>query len=504
MNATHVNNAIIILDDVTIRYPDTSSFSHISLQVNIGENIAIIGDNEPLKNALIEALGGKVPLIMGKTSFPFFREVIKKDPGSHQLLSPQKCIAYVSSRHQFRNLSNTNEFYYQQRFNSSDSENSLTVQEYLSVVKPSILNTQWTPNQTIEKLKLNHLLEEELIKLSSGETKRVLIAAALIKSPVLLLLNNPLAGLDVQSRQEIIELVNQIAQSGITIVMSASTNEIPSCINHVAVVDKENQIRVVTRNDFHPAKMESCHTMIDEKELKALLGNSPAPFYRDIVYMKDVSIRYGDKVILNNINWSVKQSERWALLGHNGAGKSTLLSLINGDNPQAFANHIILFDRKKGSGESIWDIKKKIGFFSSELYQYFPVETSCLHAVESGFYDTIGLFRISQPHITERALRWMKLFEIDSLKGKLLKHVSSIHQRLCLLARALIKNPALLILDEPCQGFDEYQRVHFKQLINSVCTLSNVTLIYVSHYQDDIPESVTKVLQLKNGIQFNP
>lgn len=215
--------------------------------------------------------------------------------------------------------------------------------------------------------------------------------------------------------------------------------------------------------------------------------------------MRDVHIQYGDIVILDDINWNVKAGDRWALLGHNGAGKSTLLSLINGDNPQAYANDITLFDKKRGTGESIWDIKSKIGFVSPELHQYFPTDNSCLQVIESGYYDTLGLFRKSSPAKAETALRWMKALEIDKYARTLLKNIPASAQRLCLLARALIKNPDLLIFDEPCQGMDTHQQQHFKKLIDTICGMSKVTLIYVTHYQHEIPDSVNQVLKLEKG-----
>lgn len=203
------------------------------------------------------------------------------------------------------------------------------------------------------------------------------------------------------------------------------------------------------------------------------------------------------------MNWEVKQGERWALLGHNGAGKSTLLSLVNGDNPQAYANKITLFDRKRGTGESIWDIKKKIGFVSPEFFQYFPMESSCIEVIESGFYDTLGLFRRSDTINRNVAVRWTKLLGIDSLCNKLFKDVSASNQRLCLLARALVKNPPLLIFDEPCQGLDNSQQEQFKYLVDEICKQSNVTLVYVSHYQHEIPNSITHTIALAAGKVVN-
>jgi len=215
--------------------------------------------------------------------------------------------------------------------------------------------------------------------------------------------------------------------------------------------------------------------------------------------MKNVSIKYGDKQILDGLNWQVRQGERWALTGHNGAGKSTLLSLINGDNPQAFANKIILFDQLKGSGESIWEIKKKIGYVSPEFFQYFPMGSTCLHVIESGFDDTLGLFRISGKSRAETSLRWMKLLHISEFAGALIRNVPVSIQRICMLARAMVKNPSLLILDEPCLGLDAERQEQFKNLIDTICRMSDLTLIYVSHYQDEMPLSITHSLKLEHG-----
>ena len=251
---------------------------------------------------------------------------------------------------------------------------------------------------------------------------------------------------------------------------------------------------------FSPAMVKIAPTLnIDLAELSNLLSLNPAPHFNHIVKMTGVTVKYGDKVILDQVSWDVQQGSHWALLGHNGAGKSTLLSLINGDNPQAYANDIILFDRKRGTGESIWDIKNKIGFVSPELHQYFPTDNNCLQVIESGFYDMLGLFRPSQPQKAAIALRWMKLLELDAYARKPLKSISASAQRLCLLARALVKNPPLLIFDEPCQGLDAHQQLHFKHIVDAICHLGKTRLIYVTHYHHEIPDSVNHVLTLDKG-----
>jgi len=204
-------------------------------------------------------------------------------------------------------------------------------------------------------------------------------------------------------------------------------------------------------------------------------------------------------VILDGINWTVRPHEQWALLGPNGSGKSTLLSLINADNPQSYANKIELFDRRRGSGESIWDIKKKIGFVSPELHQYFKSDATCLQVAGSGFFDTIGYLRTCTPEQLQKAEGWLRLLEIDRYAGEKFQQVPEGVQRLVLLARALVKNPPLLIFDEPCQGLDAHQKKHFKAVIEELCRHLPVTLIYVTHYEEELPAGVDRFLRIRGG-----
>ncbi len=492
-----MNNLLISFRNVSIRQYNSLVFEGLDFDLEKGQNWALLGKSGSGKSTFLDFIMGKASMARGEASFPFFDHYIEKHHQDDPFFNRYKLMTQVSARHEFRNLSNTSDFYYQQRFNSCDSEDADTVADYLSAIKVIKAGGYWTFNKVIERLNLLLLLDKQLIKLSNGETKRLLLASALIKNPLLLLLDNPLNGLDVASRNDFNELIREISDSGISIIMATTPAEIPEAISHVAVLDQGKIIFKGLSDQFKPENLLFGQSeMINKNELVA---SSDWPSYQTIIGMDNVSIRYGGKLILDQVTWQVKQGERWALTGHNGAGKSTLLSLINGDNPQAFANNITLFDQRKGSGESIWEIKKKIGYVSPEFFQYFPMGSTCLQVIESGFDDTLGLFRVSAKSRAETSLRWMKLLHVNEFADKMIRNVPVSIQRICMLARAMVKNPSLLILDEPCLGLDFERQEQFKNLIDEICRMSNLTLIYVSHYQHEMPESIRFSLKLEEG-----
>ncbi|WP_347156836.1 ATP-binding cassette domain-containing protein [Pontibacter chitinilyticus] len=495
-----MRNQVVKYNGITVRYQHHILLENFSFAVSRGEHWALVGPSGSGKSVLLDALAGKLPISKGQAAYPLLDEVVREQQQEDPLFNRSRLIGYVSARHGFRTHSNTTEFYYQQRFDSSHLDDIPTVEAYLQAIVAPTASEVWTYGYVTERLHLEHLLGKHLIKLSNGETRRLLIGAALLQNPLLLLLDNPFAGLDVAAREELNHLLQEIARSGITLLMATSPAEVPEAVTHVAVLERGILVQQTSRAKFMTSGFKlPVPGEIATGELRELLSLRPYSTYEVVVGMQQVNIRYGENLILDNVNWTVRQGERWALLGHNGAGKSTLLSLINGDNPQAYANKIVLFDKVKGKGLSIWDIKKQIGYVSPELFQYFPAGSTCLEVIESGFYDSLGLMRASEAANAALALRWMHLLEIDAYAAHHFRSVPASIQRLCLLARALAKNPPLLILDEPCQGLDARQQQHFKQVVEAICASSRTTLIYVSHYQQELPASITHTLKLQNG-----
>lgn len=455
--------------------------NNISHVINENEQWAIIGSSGAGKTTLAKALAKKI----------FFRGEINIDWADKDS-APN--IILINQQHRFKNKSNVENFYYQQRFNSADTEDTITVEQDLGGSNESNQDlSQW-----VDIFGIDSILSKPLIQLSNGENKRLQLTKAMLNKPDLLILDNPFIGLDRAGRNSLENALDIISKRGIKILLIASESDLPSCITHVAILENG----IITKQ----GKKESDNFTVDFNESinfdQALLEECYSPqdaSFDFVVNMIDVNIRYNNNQILSHINWQVKQGEKWCVSGPNGSGKSTLLSLITADNPQAYANEIYLFDRKKGTGESIWDIKKNIGYLSPELHLFFNQGETGFQTVASGLFDTIGLFRKPNAEQTELVLKWMKLFSIAHLAEKWLHQLSLGEQRMILLARALVKSPHLLILDEPCQGLDRFQTEKIKGIINEICSSKKTTLIYVSHYEIDKPSCINKIMHLENG-----
>lgn len=484
--------------NITVTAEGKTILNEVSFSFNQGEALAIVGKSGSGKTVLGKIIAGQWSATSGALIFP---------AGFKRIFIPQQ--------HDFRYLSSTRS-YYQQRYDSNVDDDTPTVAQLFQRISSEDFS-EW-----VDLLKLDHLLNSRLTLLSNGEGKRVQLAQALLQKADLLVLDNPFIGLDNASRLLLHEIIRQFIARGIMVVVITAYHEIPEAMTHVLELAHGHIKQSIPRTSFVVPLDKPIEQATINADVLDLLGFPEEEKFEAAVRMKNVTVNYGDKVILDHINWEVKKGEQWALIGHNGAGKSTLLSLINGDNPQAYSNEIYLFDQRRGSGESIWDIKRKIGFISPELHIYFqrdvshteavaissgepsPIKFSqaritCLDVVTSGYNDQVGASQGATALQRKLALRWMDLLQIKSLSEQNMYDASLGEQRLVLLARALVKNPDLLILDEPCQGLDAEQTKRFTEVVEAVCTHLNKTLIYISHYKQDIPKCVTKILVLEKG-----
>lgn len=463
------------VNQLSINRSGKKVLENISFTLNTGDALAITGP----------AGCGKTSLGLALAQQLYYQGTISYDlPGGSQ-------IAWVEQQHHFKTLQSTTDLYYQQRFNSYDTEETQTVAESLG----SQLSAA---RELIVEMGIGYLLEEKLIQLSNGENKKLQLLNALLQKPAVLIMDQPFSGLDTGTRKWLNEQVIRLKAAGVLVMVICSADEIPDCIDKVIILENGSMKTMEDRLAFLSGpRIEFNQPVISNTEELPFSAEHPA--FDHIIDMEDVTVRYGEKLILDRISWSVLPGECWLLTGPNGAGKSTLLSLVNGDNPQAYANKIHLFGKRRGSGESIWDIKKKTGFLSPELHVYFNDSSTGFETVASGLFDTIGLFRQVSTEDTAWVMQWMDVCGISTLKNKRLLELSTGEQRLVLLARALVKDPPLLILDEPCQGLDPDRKHLLLDLINRVCTVTGKTLVFVSHYEKDVPGCVDKYIRIEQG-----
>ena len=400
-------------------------------------------------------------------------------------------VLYVESWYQFKNVEGVANFYYQQRYTSQQAKDTLTVHaELVSYGKEKGLHLDKV-EPILEALNFSSFASSQLIELSSGEHKKLQLVKALWLKPQLLIIDQPYTGLDVASHQNLNILLDEVAVAGVQLILICNDTALPSSINRFAEI-KDGKLAAVNSIE------QSSYTENHLKEIPDFLKQSPFYSSQNIAKMVDVNISYGEKQVLKNINWEVKAGEKWLLQGHNGSGKSTLLSLINGDHPQSYANELYLFGNKRGSGESIWDIKQHIGLISPEFHWYFDANSTVWQSIASGFYDTVGLFQQLPYSKAAQVDELIEYFGLTESKNELLSHLPLGKQRLVLLARTIIKNPELLILDEPCQGLDQQQTQHFNQLVDELCA-NGMTVIYVGHFESQLPKSLTHKLVLSQG-----
>lgn len=480
-----MSHTSIILNHISVTLNGSHLLQEISFELAAGEHLAIVGASGSGKSTLAKVIAGQL-FAKGNMKIEF-------DEDS----SLPKKVVLIEQRNQFKNLSHTTDFYYQQRFNSFDNNDAQTVMQELlnNNVQQNIFNI----TSLLKQFGLYERKDAPLIQLSSGENKRFQLIKAILVQPQILILDSPFTGLDPTARLQLYKTIDLLAGNGTKIILVTYAHQIPDCITHVALLEKGKLKTFVQKNEFHPGNVASEVCYFSNIHLLPVSENEKE--YEYIVNMQNVTVEYKNKTILHNINWQIKPGDKWLLKGHNGAGKSTLLSLINGDNPQAYKNEIHLFDKQRGSGESIWDLKQKTGFVSPELHAFYDKTTTCYNAVASGFWDTIGLFKKLSLKQQDEVQSWIDFLQLSLVQNKSFGSLSFGVQRLILLARALLKNPPLLILDEPCQGLDEEQKNTFVNLIDNICEQFNKTLIYVSHYDDEIPACIDKVLELKNGEQ---
>lgn len=489
-----MHSYLLQIQQAAIDFQGRQAFTHLDFSWKEGERWAILSDSGWLQTAFLETLRGNTLLKSGKMTRFFDLEYLQEKRMQMEAGSFRDLVAYVSQRYEFRNKFNQQNFYFQQRFNAAESEETETLENYLTGIF-SKRTGPWTLENVLELLNLGSLRHKSLLKLSNGETRRLALAAGLMKQPVVFLMDHPTTGLDRESRKNFGQLLNVIQQAGMQLLITCNPQDIPEGMDYVATLDHCGISKIWSSKEFALHQPMSKVKSWDWNSLRKLLPSN-SPEEERLVSLRNVSISYPGKTILDRVNWEISSGEHWQLKGPNGSGKSTLISLLIAENPQAYAQDIWLFGRKRGTGESIWDVKRPTGFVAPELIRFFPSNQTCKKVILSGLFDTMGLFKKVLPEQEQLAQEWMRLFELEAVADLAIHRLSLVQQRWALLARALIKRPQLLILDEASQGLDSAQRHLFTATVQQICQHSTLGLIFVSHYPEDVPEAVDRVFEL--------
>lgn len=351
---------------------------------------------------------------------------------------------------------------------------------------------------------IENILDRGLKYLSTGEIRRTYLCRALLGKKRLLILSDPFAGLDAQSRKILLDFFDGIATHQLKnssevfprIILSMERfNEIPESINCVLEFS-ENAISFCgSRREYEEifSQRQKENSDFREKnkiEFKQTVKNLVAENYSDeknsaekiLVEMRGVNVGWGKHRVLRDLSWTLRRGEHWLIRGPNGSGKTTFLELITGDNMQVFSNDVKIFGARRGSGETIWDIKKRLGIVSYRLHvEYRMVGQNLLGVIVSGFHDSIGLYEAASDVEIAAAKKWLALGGFSGRENEQFSNLSYGEQRAILILRASVKSPEILILDEPCHGLDENFRQKILDLLETIAESGTTTLLHVTH-----------------------
>lgn len=462
------------IENTIYKISDFRVFTIESLMINAGDIVAFVGRNGSGKSILAKALAGDQTILSGKVINRF------------------KSIAHISFEYLQKIIDDEWKRNNTDMLSDKEDDTGLTTSEIIQ---------EYNQDQTLcENLALQfgiaHLLNRRFKYLSTGETRKTLICRTLMSKPELLILDEPFDGLDVASRANLAEIFSQLSKQNITIVMVLNRfNEIPLFVKYIGLLANCQLLKYGTKdtilNDIAVKQLANLEhlsnfTLPDPDEISV-----PLPNDLDRIILNNGFVQYDGKAIINGLSWQVKANENWQIIGPNGAGKSTLLSLITGDHPQGYSNDLTLFGRKRGSGETIWDIKRHIGYVSSSFHLDYRVSLSVENVLASGYFDSIGLYQAPSDKQLKLVKQWLQLLDLTELAEKPFQSLSWGLQRLVLIARALVKHPTLLILDEPLQGLDYLNRELVKSWIDNLIDRGNTQLLFVSHHTEDAPKCIT-------------
>jgi molybdate transport system ATP-binding protein len=469
--------ASIKLEDLSVDFDERFTLHAINWQIDASQHWVITGPNGSGKSALAAALIGAGDIISGTvTGVPDHVAIVSFETQAELIETERK---------------------------KDDADLLDVISEGTPVreILDECCEDLELQAKLIDAFNFQHLLDQSFRKLSSGETRKVLLIRAFTSRPELLILDEPYEGLDAASLAYLSDLIAQFAEQVPLIMVMNRFDEIPDFTTHIAYLDEG---RLHHKIDFDDQQaVAELHLLLLLKTTFLDIPHADTKPKRPVLEMGEPLVRldsakivYGDTTIFSDLNWSIVPGEHWQVTGPNGSGKTCLLNLITGDHPQCYVNDIRVFGMQRGNGESIWDIKQYIGYVSSALQWEYKVSVNVRNAIISGFYDSIGIYQKYTDVQRNIADDWLALLGMSERGDRPFNELSFGDQRLILIARAMVKHPPLLILDEPCLGLDDLNRQLVLAVIEKICAGSETTVLYVNHRPQDKIEGIEKHLAM--------
>jgi molybdate transport system ATP-binding protein len=468
------------LHDLSVEFDEGFQLKDINWQIEQHQHWLITGANGAGKSALAAVLAGYGEILAGSTSG-----------------IPSK-IGWVSFEAQAELI--------QAELKKDDAD----IVDVISLGTPvsEIIFTDEinsvTAQDLIQKFELNYILDRAFRKLSTGESRKVMLIRALSCDADLLILDEPFDGLDSATHAMLQNHLAQVVQHTPVVMVLNRFDEIPSFISHIAYMEQGELRYQVEREDAqaYAELYQLLHLKTTNLEVPAADAEAQTPALtpqQPLVKLSNICVKYTDMVLIDGLNWTIEPNQHWQLSGPNGSGKTAILSLITGDHPQCYTNDIFVFGYQRGNGESIWQIKQYIGYVSTALQWEYRVGTSLRNVIISGFYDSIGLYSKSTDRQKQIADEWLALLGMKNRGDQPFNKLSYGDQRLLLIARAMVKHPPLLILDEPCLGLDDINRQLVLALIEKICVAKETSVIYVNHHAQDRIAGIDNYLALEKS-----
>jgi molybdate transport system ATP-binding protein len=489
IDMTH-ESALLALEEVNLAYRALPVLQNINWSIEPGQQWACLGPNGAGKTSLANIISRRVTHASGA----IIRSARLSDEG----------ISYVCFEQQ-KTLCDKDKKMDDSEFRADAQDPGTRIADIL--LQGRIADEHY--HYWVEKLRIGHILERGLRYVSTGEMRKTLLVRAILAQPAMLILDSPFDGLDIDSQQELALILDELLATPLSLVLLCrQIEDIPTGVSHVLVLQagamlsqgEKDQVlaNAQVRELMNPAL----------SPLATLPPAAPRQYqleeHTPLLELNDVSVSYGQLQVLHEVNWRFDRGQHCCISGPNGCGKTTLLSLVTGDNHKAYGQNITLFGIPRGSGESVWDIKQKYGQLDTQLHLNYVRGMRVVEVVVSGFFDTIGLYDDWGDSQRDIAEQWLEALGLGKYSRESFDALSFGLQRMVLLARAMVKSPIILLLDEPALGLDGHHRTLVLRAIDHIAANSDTQIIYVSHSAGEMPACINQRLTFQpTEIGFN-